>query len=331
MALPKRLYYTLQQAVDELSGSGFKCTIYDLIHYASIEVLEVCAKISSEQYQKLHETRVRNELNRLLSGDVDINKDDGFRKKKINEILHITYNQYGYRVISDFNFDMVESTDLVKTKEGISICFGNFIVQSLIDVRQTYNFDEKIVCDDHDFFEGIFAIEPFRFQDREIDIVNNRIHSIQENIFSIPRYLFQNTEDNDIWSYNVYSIELENVIDIDIEDLIILDIELEKLKVGGEHIPDRNSLKKGIAGRKENTYNEVILDIVKETRKNHPTCSAVSLARKINDLLKNKPNIPTYGTINKLISDNTLVPSDRNLKLKYELVIPEHLQYLQNK
>lgn len=81
-------------------------------------------------------------------------------------------------------------------------------------------------------------------------------------------------------------------------------------------------------GRKESTFKTIALDIATITREKYPTCTNESLARKISQLLSQEDNPPLFGTIKQYISRNTLLPKERDIKLVYELVIPNSYKYL---
>lgn len=117
--------------------------------------------------------------------------------------------------------------------------------------------------------------------------------------------------------------------DVTIDDIYVTKQEIlimQDIIVNGLNNSVKHSLQNNV-GRKENTFKTIVLDIATTTRERYPTCTNESLAIKISQLLSQENNPPSLGTIKQYISRDMLLPTERDIKLDYELVIPDSYKF----
>ena len=156
---------------------------------------------------------------------------------------------------------------------------------------------------------------------------------IQKHKKLVVEYLYLPGEESFLdKEFDLNIIEFIEPLIIDIDELIITTEELDNFVTKLKNITQKNKgFRSELVGRKENILKKDILDIAKATREKYPNCTGNSLAAKIHTFLSDHDAHPTFGTIKEYISRNLLAPQDKNTKLSYELVIPEHLKHLKNK
>lgn len=165
-------------------------------------------------------------------------------------------------------------------------------------------------------------------------ITNSFINDIQiqKHKKLAVEYLYLPGEESfldDEFEFDLNIIECKEPFIFEVDELIITTEELDNFITKLKNTTQKDiTFKSEVVGRKENILKKDILDIAKATREKYPNCTGNSLATKIHTFLSNHNAPPAFGTIKEYISRNLLAPQDKNTKLNYDLVIPEHLKHL---
>lgn len=337
MGLPERLFYPLDKAVNKLNDDlGTKLDVEDLLHYAIIGKLQLCVLFDKnlDHFKNMDVTFCFG----FIIEEISVNKDFFYKNfYKMNWLSKPMDAGVPFSII-DMNdpkngiaiFEKKKKNFLIRHGNGGSIDIGFYYSMTFSETNFNLDFFEKnpviieAKVERANFLMGI----PGRYYNQ---LYTNKKTNI--NYLYLPRVIDNATVDSIYYSTKIKNnnlmFNLSNELTISLDDLLISNKELELLKNGGKDLPEEK-INTNI-GRKENPYNNIILDIVRSTREKHPNCTGESLARKINQLIENQPNTLSFGSIKQLISRNIPTPKDRNTKLQYELVIPKYLSYLKNK
>ncbi|HDS3051615.1 TPA: hypothetical protein QIE23_000921 [Morganella morganii subsp. morganii] len=213
MALPERKYYTLDKAAKKIGVE-----VDDLIHFAAIGLLQLCAKVpqfgfvSFSEDEKMEATPIVIEsLSLLLSADSTIESC----KDEIDEIK----SQYG---------KTPDRTEYIFEKR-FSYRTEYFSVIESIDILGK---ERKV-----DRIDGLFAIPCGAIECDEIDIINEMTDEILIDTFDIPRYGQLETSSDYIPS----DFYLSDWYEVKVRDLLITKHELDVLANGGEPMESYHS------------------------------------------------------------------------------------------
>lgn len=313
MVLPERRFYTLSKAVDEINKviKNKTIDIEDLLYYAFEKKLELCVYYSSKAIGKVGYIFIQAE------NDTDL------------DLLPMLFPEEG-------NFN-----NSIKTEYGRIVSDLYYRSEALQEehLNTSYNYQYPFVNSDSTIFHmhSLLAIDLSAIQYPILD-------NIMINKFSLPAkswavsvdtyLLLKDEEELDLLKeINVNAIvELDDPVEISPKQFLITNHELERFLDGKEKI-ETNTTKSSFKGRPENSFKANIIEIAKSTRNHFPTCSGKSLAQKIYDSFNHLAEFPKCGSIEQYISLSTELPRqlERDLKLNYELIIPEYLQHLKNK
>lgn len=157
----------------------------------------------------------------------------------------------------------------------------------------------------------------------------NDIHLMKHKTLTIDYSYLPGEESYLDKKFDLNVIVSEKPLIVTLDELIITTEELDKFIANMKQSTSKNKQhKSGLVGRKENILKNNILEIAFATREIYPNCTGSSLARKIHLLFNGHEITPTFGTIKEYISRNIPSPQEKNTKLNYELIIPQHLAYL---
>lgn len=314
MGLPERRFYTLNKAVDKINKVIKNRTVdtEDLLYFAFEKKLELCVYY----YSPNSEGKCGNIF---IQAENDIDLD----------LLPMLFPEEG------------NLNDIIKTEYGRINC--NLFYRSEELKKEfpisSYNYQYPFVNSDSDIFyiHSLLAIDLSTIQYPIInDIIINRFSLPAESwaiSFDTYRLLKEHNELDLLKSIKVNAIvELDDPVKLSPNQMLITSNELENFLNGKEKI-ESNFVKSSFIGRPENSFKKDIIEIAKLTRKQFPTCSGKSLSQKIYDYFNHLPEFPKRGSIEQYISLSSELPRqiERDLKLSYELVIPEHLKHLKNK
>ncbi|MCV7760768.1 hypothetical protein OCJ35_22035 [Pluralibacter gergoviae] len=206
MALPQHKYFTLEQAAVKVG-----CTYEDLIHFASIGMLQLCIKFPYYGFSTWEEDET--------SGDTE-------------EVSHP-----GIQIMSSFDFDeyfknrSAEDEKHDENPNAVHYLGGSYISDYIrvIEFFKT-NGSGKV---DHKL-DGLLAIKQSDIYENEMDIINNKSESIYVFGFEVPRSKKFKQSDNYTLS-GFETLEFEPVM-ININEMIITNEEIELLKSGGKQL-----------------------------------------------------------------------------------------------
>lgn len=221
MALPERRYYTLDKAIKVI---GNEIEFSDLIHFASIGLLQLCIKIPAAGFHFFNENdevfKIEIESNSTLWLEEESRLENEAEIKKIideygkipDKNSHLSYRYFHYS--SDY-FSITEAFDNLRNEKKI------------------------------DKIDGLVAIPHTSISSDELDIVNEVTDIILVDSFDIPRCEnFKKTSD-----YAPSDFYLSDWYEAKVKDLLITDHELSILMDGG-HIVDE-----GLARNNSNIKN----------------------------------------------------------------------------
>ncbi|MCC8456628.1 MULTISPECIES: hypothetical protein [Photorhabdus] len=207
MALPKRKYYTLEKAIKVISGD---IDFSDLIHFASIGLLQLCVKAP----------------------------DMGFYLFKDDEVINIT--------IESNSILFLDKNTIDKSKEEI----GNIIAKYESTPSKSIYPDDKFFHYQSDYLfiseefdtpkdtnkvhilDGLVAIPYHLIAPDEIDIINGVADDFLIDSFDIPRC--DNFTKSD--GYEPSDYYLSDWFSVKVKDLLITDYELDILINGGRAV-----------------------------------------------------------------------------------------------
>lgn len=303
MALPERLYYPLDKAIKKINlelTEKEHIDIGDLLHFATNKDLELCIPFSSEKYIK------SGNHASVLFPVFSLSKEKF--KKCIKKIMRESPNSSTWWLETYYG----------RFSTNNKICNNDIFLEPCFSLVRA---NLLLSIDSSDFF----AISS------NDELININWLNIPRNSYSIEKTFNDKSKIVDDSLIKYLSLVFKKPIKIKLSDLVITDNELNLLINGGQQIAEREMFNRNQVGRKENTFSNAVLDIAIATRKKYPSCTGESLARKINDLLQDKPRSLSFGSIKQLISKNISAPKDKDVKLEYELVIPDKLLHLKNK
>lgn len=226
MAIPERKYFTLNKAAKKIGVE-----VDDLIHFASIGLLQLCAKfpqfgfLSFSDDENAEPTSITVESNSML---LLMDSTLELYKEEIDKIK----SKYGK--IPDRKEYILEKRFVYKTEY--------FSIVESIDVLGR---KKKI-----DNIDGLFAIPHYAIECDEIDIINGITDVILIDTFDIPRSGCINGTPDFIPS----DFYLSDWYEVKVRDLLITKHELDIFINGGEYIANYydNNQRKNTNSQTEN-------------------------------------------------------------------------------
>ncbi|QTL39841.1 hypothetical protein HGO23_19215 [Xenorhabdus budapestensis] len=209
MVLPKRKYYTLEKAIKVIGGS---VDFSDLIHFASIGLLQLCVKAP----------------------------DIGFYLFKDDEVIEITIesNSSLFLEQSTINESKEEINEVI-TEYGDLPSRSDYIHDKLFHYRSDYlriteSFDILRDQKKVDNLDGLIAI-PYHFiASDELDIINEIADDFLIDSFDIPRC----DDFKKSHRYEPDDYYLSDWFSVKVKDLLITDYELDILLNGGRAVSE---------------------------------------------------------------------------------------------
>lgn len=232
MPLPEHKYFTLQQAAKKAG-----CGVDDLIHFASIGILELCIKIPSMGFytssKKSGDTSEPISINSFSSiNDPSIRADDGSTFPEV--------------VYDDMSFS-VAPKDLIVEYDGEMIHRRRYFYSSpYLNVTEYYDREKKIKGVEK--WNGLLAVPSVWIAEEESFLADDLVYSLNVDVLSPPRTAeFKATE-----NYTIGDFYLNDWYEVYGYHLLITNYEFGLLMNGGKRI-NENSLAQDKTGAKKDS------------------------------------------------------------------------------